>query len=63
MTTATQPITLAPLGVDPALLDQVAATASAVDKGEVDARSPLHVSFANFPATTSPWDSPPGPTA
>ena len=38
MTTATQPITLAPLGVDPALLDQVAATASAVDKGEVDAR-------------------------
>ena len=30
MTTATQPITLAPLGVDPALLDQVAATASAV---------------------------------
>lgn len=38
MTTATQPIILAPLGVDPALLDQVAATASAVDKGEVDAR-------------------------
>ena len=77
MTTATQPITLAPLGVDPALLDQVAATASAVDKGEVDARfhcwampgfstptcSPLHASFANSPATTSPWDSPPGPTA
>ena len=33
MTTATQPITLAPLGVDPALLDKVAATAYSVDKG------------------------------
>ena len=74
MTTATQPITLAPLGVDPALLDQVAATASAVDKGEVDARYilPLLGDAGLLDAdllTTArlirelSWDSPPGPTA